>query len=243
MLINAFTSETLLHFSYLRILIIFELASALPPDLVINLIILILLVQNSDLTPIFAPNLLIRSSIRLRFKRCSYINLLIPGSFISPLQSEYSPLTLILLRNSIITFGKRFLSIIIITYINQATKFITPYRIVVILSNPIGIIKAIISLLLTLSISWLYPEKKLISNIYIYPANSLENSLINGGIFISLKVTAFIFIIILISQYIPISFLATRNYRFLYRPFDFTNTPRLRHIISIYTIIGSKAFG
>ena len=141
------------------------------------------------------------------------------------------------------TFGKRSLSIIITTYTNQATEFITPYRIVVILSNLIGVIKAIISLLLILSISQLYLEKKLTSNIYIYPANSLENLLIDGSIFISLKVTAFIFIIILIIRYIPVSFLVTGNYRFLYKPFNFSNTPQLRRIISIYTIIRSKAFG
>ena len=62
-------------------------------------------------------------------------------------------MTLILLRNSIVTFGKRSLSIIIITYTNWATEFVALYRIVVILSNLISVIKAVISLLLTLSIS------------------------------------------------------------------------------------------
>ena len=66
------------------------------------------------------------------------------------------------------TFRKRSSSIVIITYTNWATEFIAPYRIVIIFSNLIGVIKAVISLLLTLSISWLYSEKKLISNIYIY---------------------------------------------------------------------------
>ena len=51
------------------------------------------------------------------------------------------------------TFRKRSSSIVIITYTNWATEFVAPYRTVVILSNPMGVIKAVISLLLILSIS------------------------------------------------------------------------------------------
>ncbi len=64
--------------------------------------------------------------------------------------------------------------------------------------------------------SQLYLEKKSINKAIVHLVNSLENSLTKGGRFILYKVTKLSFIIALISQYILVSFLATKNYRFRY---------------------------
>jgi hypothetical protein len=65
----------------------------------------------------------------------------------------YGPFTLILLINSIAIAKNKSSKIIIITYTNWATKLVALCSGVVILSKLRGVIKAVISLLLTFKVS------------------------------------------------------------------------------------------
>ena len=140
-----------------------------------------------------------------------------PRRLSSPLYIVYGPFIVILSRNGKIQCGMCYFKILIIVFINWATKFIPPINTVIYYKSPKGIIKAVRFLLFILSSNQLQLEKKSISNITLYPANSLENLLVYNSKFVSLIVTQLIFIAILISQYFLYSFLLIKNYRFLYR--------------------------
>jgi len=123
-------------------------------------------------------------------------------------------LTLILSRKDIMTIRNKSLRILITTYTNYVTEFITSYSDVVIQRSLRGVIKAVMSLHLGTRTSWSYLEKKSINEAIVHLANSLENLLTEGGRFTSRKVTKLSFITALISRYVLASFLVTRNYRF-----------------------------
>ncbi len=70
------------------------------------------------------------------------------------------------------------------------------------------------SLYLGTRTSQLYLEKKSINKAIVYLVNSLKNSLTKRDRFTLHKVIKLSFIIVLISRYILVSFLVTKNYRF-----------------------------
>ena len=140
-----------------------------------------------------------------------------PRRLSSLLYTVYRPFTIMLFRNSKVQYRIYRSRILIIVFINWATKFIQPIGTVVYYRSPRGIIKAIRFLLSISSSNWSQLKKKFTRDITLYPTNSSENSLVYSGRFASLIVTWLIFIAILISQYFLQSFLLIRNYRFLYR--------------------------
>ena len=150
---NALAFIILLHQCQSKILLTLAIVRLLPLKLYTKLIILMPLQQNCDLSLIEALARLIRSRALFRFYKCSNINRQILRSFSSLLQSVYSPFTLILSINSIAIARNKSFKIIIITCTNQATKLVASCNRVVILSKLRGVIKAIISLLLTFKVS------------------------------------------------------------------------------------------
>ena len=119
-------------------------------------------------------------------------------------------------RKGIVTIRNKSSRILITTRINCATEFVAPCSSVVIQRSLRGVIKAVMSLHLGTRTSWSYLEKKSINEAIVHLANSLENLLTEGGRFTSRKVTKLSFIIVLISRYILVSFLVTRNHGFRY---------------------------
>ena len=150
---NALASIMLLHQCQSKILLTLAIARLFPLKLYIKLIILMLLQQNYNLSLIKALAYLIRFKALFKFCKCLNTNRQTLKSFNFLLQSVYSPFTLILLINSIIIAKNKSSKIVIITYINQATKLVAPCNKVVILSKLRGVIKAIISLLLIFKVS------------------------------------------------------------------------------------------
>ena len=143
----------LLHQCQSRILLTLVVAGLFPLEPHTKLIILILLQQNYNLSLIEALARLIRSRALSKFCKCLNINQQILKSFNSLLQSVYSPFTLILSINSIAIARNKSSKIVITTYINQATELVAPYSKVVILSKLRGVIKLVISRLLTSKVS------------------------------------------------------------------------------------------
>ena len=150
---NALASIILLYQYQFKILLTLVVIRLLPLKPHTKLIILILLQQNYNLSLIEALARLIRSRALSKFCKCLNINQQILKSFNSLLQSVYSPFTLILSINSIAIARNKSSKIVITTCTNQATKLVAPCNKVVILSKLKGVIKAIISLLLTFKVS------------------------------------------------------------------------------------------
>ena len=150
---NTLAFIILLYQYQFKILLILAIAKLFPLKLYIKLIILILLQQNYNLSLIKALARLIRFKALFKFYKCLNINQRILRSFSSLLQLVYSPFTLILSINSIAIARNKSFKIVIITYTNQATKLVAPCNRVIILSKLKGVIKAIISLLLTFKVS------------------------------------------------------------------------------------------
>ena len=137
----------------------------------------------------------------------------------------YGPFTVILSRNGKAQCGIYYFKILVIVFINQATKFMPPIGTVIYYKNSKSIIKAIKFLLFILSSNQLQLKKKSTSNIILYSINSLKNSLAYSSKFISLIVIQLIFITALISQYFLYSFLLIKNHRFLYRLLQYFKVP------------------
>ena len=150
---NTLAFVILLHQYQSKILLTLAIAGLFPLKLYIKLIKLILLQQNCNLSLIKALALLICFKALFKFYKYLNINRQILRSFNSPLQLIYSPFTLISSINSIAIARNKSSKIVITTYINQATKLVAPCNRVVILSKLKGVIKAIISLLLTFKVS------------------------------------------------------------------------------------------
>ena len=143
----------LLHQCQSKILLTLVVVGLLPLKLYTKLIILILLQQNCDLGLIEALALLIRFRALFRFCKCLNTNRRILRSFNFLLQLIYSPFTLISLINGIAIAKNKSFKIVIITRINQATKLVALCSGVVILSKLRGVIKLVISRLLTFKVS------------------------------------------------------------------------------------------
>ena len=135
------------------------------------------------------------------------------------------PFTVISSKNSKAWYKIYHSKILVIVFINQATKFMPFIGTIICYKSPRGIIKAVRFLLSILSSSQLQLEKKSTRDITLYPTNSLKNSLIYSSRFASLIVTQLIFIAVLISQYFLYSFLLIKNYRFLYRLLQYSKVP------------------
>ena len=150
---NALAFIILLHQCQFKILLTLVIARLFPLKLYTKLIILMLLQQNCNLSLIEAVALLIRFKALFKFCKCLNTNRRILRSFNSLLQLIYSPFTLILLINSIAIARNKSFKIVIITCINQATKLVASYNRVVILSKLRGVIKLVISRLLTFKVS------------------------------------------------------------------------------------------
>ena len=150
---NALAFIILLYQCQFRILLTLAIARLLPLKPYIKLIILILLQQNCNLSLIKALALLICFKALFKFYKYLNTNRRILRSFNSLLQLIYSPFTLILSINGIAIAKNKSFKIVIITRINQATELVAPCNRVVILSKLKGVIKPIISRLLTFKVS------------------------------------------------------------------------------------------
>ncbi len=154
--------------------------------------------------------------VLLRFRMYLYIYYQILGRVSLLLYVVQGPLTLMLSRKDIVTIRNKSLRILITTCTNYVIEFVISYNSIVIQRSLRGVIKAIMSLYLGTRTSQLYLEKKSINKVIVYLVNSLENLLTKRGRFVLYKVTELSFIIALISRYVLVSFLVTRNYRFRY---------------------------
>jgi hypothetical protein len=68
------------------------------------------------------------------------------------------------------------------------------------------------------------------------------NSLTNSGKLVSCLITIFKCIAKLINLYSPSFFFLTKNYKFLYSPLEYSNTPLLSCSLSIFTISSNNGF-
>jgi len=116
---------------------------------------------------------------------CSNIYLYILRATSSPLYIIFNPFTLMLFKKGLYLYRMCFSRILLIMWTNCITEFITPYKRVIILIKPKGVINVIKSLLYFISNIWLYPEKKLIRDVTIYLIKSLKNLLTVSRRFIS----------------------------------------------------------
>ena len=150
---NALAFIILLHQCQFKILLTLVIARLFPLKLYTKLIILMLLQQNCDLGLIKALALLICFKALFKFYKYLNTNRQILRSFNSLLQLVYSPFTLISSINSMAIARNKSSKIVIITYINQATELVAFCNKVVILSKLRGVIKLVISRLLTFKVS------------------------------------------------------------------------------------------